>query len=171
MGGCGHAQTVPATRGTRSYCDFMPPNADASSQARLSPRWSHVVWTLSLATSAVAGAGLGGVLANSVAGAAVGALMAMPAGAVAALTLGLLGSVTVQAFTPGTAAWRRRRRTLRVVFGALAGGVIGVEIAVAAAVLGGATWDSMVWITVPALAVGAAGIWCPPHPQHLPAPA
>lgn len=162
---------MPNSCGTGSYCDLVTPDTDASYAARLSPRWSHVVWVLSLATSVVAGAGLGGVLANSVAGAAVGAFMAMPAGAVAALTLCSLGSVTVQAFTADAAAWRCRRRTLRVVFGALAGGVIGVEIAVAAAVLGGATWDSMVWIGVPALAVGSAGIWYPPYPQHLPAPA
>ena len=146
----------------------MPTDSDAANEARLSPRWTHVVWVLSLTTSTVAGAVLGGALTSTIVGAAVGVFMAMPAGAVAALTLGSLGSVTVQAFTPGTAAWRRRRRTLRVVFGALAGFFIGVEIVVA---LGGATWDSMVWITVPALAVGAAGIWCPPHPQHLPAPA
>jgi len=134
----------------------------------LSPRWTHAVWGLLLATAAVAGAVLGGELTTTVAGAAMGAFMVLPAGALAALTLWSLGSVSLRALAPDLPSWRRRTQVLRVVFGVLAGGLIGLEITIAFAVLGGATREATVWVAVPTVTVVVAGVLYPPKPHGDP---
>jgi hypothetical protein len=58
---------------------------------------------LSLATAGVAGAASGGELTTTVVDAAMGAFMALPAGALAALTLWSLGSVSYELSRAGTA--------------------------------------------------------------------
>lgn len=125
-----------------------------------------MVWGLSLATAAAAGAVLGGVLTTTVAGAAMGAFMALPGGAIAALTLWSLGSVSLRALAPDLPGRRPRTQALRMVFGVLAGGLIGLEIAIAFAVLGGATREAIVWVAVPTVTVVAAGILYPPRPHR-----
>lgn len=108
---------------------------------------------------------LGGAFARTIAGAVFGAFTALPAGATAALTLWSLVSVSLHAFTPLIPSWRHRLQVFRVIFGVLAGGIIGLQIALAFALLGGAAREASAWILIPTVAVLSAAIAYPPRPH------
>jgi hypothetical protein len=55
-----------------------------------------------------------------------------------------------------------------MAFGLLAGGLIGLEIAIAFAILGGATREATTWVAIPTVTVVAAGILYPPRPHRVP---
>lgn len=149
--------------GGGDYGGFMAGDASLTA-VELSPRWTRMVWGLSLGTSAAIGTIVGGVLTTTIAGAALGAFTALPGGALAALTLWSLGAVSLRSFTPGAGSGRRRLQLFRVVFGVLAGFFIGLEVAVAFALLGGFVREATAWILGPAVVVCAVGIIYPPGP-------